>query len=47
MSFIFYFKDLFFALILRPVLRDSFRTVVTVAGEAIGVAVYLSIQLAN
>ena len=47
MSFIFYFKDLFFALILRPVLRDPFRMVVTVAGVAIGVAVFLSIQLAN
>ena len=47
MSFVFYFKDLFFALILRPVLRDPFRMVVTVAGVAIGVAVFLSIQLAN
>ena len=47
MSFIFYFKDLFFALILRPVLRDPFRMIVTVTGVAIGVAVFLSIQLAN
>ncbi|MEE1550220.1 MAG: hypothetical protein V1244_01190, partial [Nitrospinaceae bacterium] len=47
MDFLFYFKDLFSALILRPVLRDPFRMVITIAGVAIGVAVFLSIQLAN
>ncbi len=47
MNFLFYFKDLFFSLILRPVLRDPFRMVITIAGVAIGVAVFLSIQLAN
>ena len=47
MNFLFYFKDLFLALILRPVLRDPFRMVITISGVAIGVAVFLSIQLAN
>ena len=47
MDFLFYFKDLFTALILRPILRDPFRTGITVLGVAIGVAVFLSIQLAN
>jgi len=47
MGFLFYFKDLFFALIVRPVLRDPFRMVITILGVAIGVAVFLSIQLAN
>ncbi len=42
-----YFKDLFFALILRPMLRDPFRTGITIVGVAIGVAVFLSIRLAN
>lgn len=47
MGFLFYFKDLFWALILRPVLRDPFRMIITIFGVAIGVAVFLSIQLAN
>ncbi|SVB13164.1 uncharacterized protein METZ01_LOCUS166018, partial [marine metagenome] len=47
MGFLFYFKDLFLALILRPVLRDPFRMVITILGVAIGVSVFLSIQLAN
>jgi putative ABC transport system permease protein len=47
MNFLFYFKDLFTALILRPLLRDPFRTGITVLGVAIGVAVFLSIRLTN
>ncbi|MDP6657626.1 MAG: FtsX-like permease family protein [Nitrospinaceae bacterium] len=47
MNFLFYFRDLFFSLILRPVLRDPFRMIITITGVAIGVAVFLSIQLAN
>ncbi len=47
MNFLFYFKDLFTALILRPLLRDPFRTAITVLGTAVGVAVFLSIRLAN
>ena len=47
MGFLFYFKDLFLALILRPVLRDPFRMIITILGVAIGVSVFLSIQLAN
>jgi putative ABC transport system permease protein len=47
MSFLFYFKDLFIALILRPLLRDPFRTVITILGVAVGVSVFLSIRLAN
>ena len=47
MSFLFYFKDLFTALILRPLLRDPFRTAITIFGVAVGVAVFLSIRLAN
>lgn len=47
MSFLFYFKDLFTALILRPLLRDPFRTGITILGVAVGVAVFLSIRLAN
>ena len=47
MGFLFYFKDLFLALIVRPVLRDPFRMIITTLGVAIGVAVFLSIQLAN
>ena len=35
------------ALILRPLLKDGFRTAVTVLGVAIGVAVFLAIRLAN
>jgi putative ABC transport system permease protein len=46
-SFLFYFKDLFTALILRPLLRDPFRTAITILGVAVGVAVFLSIRLAN
>ena len=47
MSFLYYFKDLFIALILRPLIRDPFRTVITIFGVAVGVAVFLSIRLAN
>lgn len=47
MNFLFYFKDLFTALILRPLLRDPFRTAITILGVAIGVAVFLSIRLTN
>ena len=47
MSFLFYFKDLFTALILRPLIRDPFRTAITILGVAVGVAVFLSIRLAN
>ena len=47
MNFLFYFKDLFTALILRPLLRDPFRAVITIFGVAIGVAVFLSIRLTN
>ena len=47
MGFLFYFRDLFLALILRPVLRDPSRMIITILGVAIGVAVFLSIQLAN
>ena len=47
MSFLIYFKDLFTALILRPLVRDPFRFAVTILGVAIGVSVFLSIQLAN
>jgi putative ABC transport system permease protein len=46
-SFLYYFKDLFTALILRPLIRDPFRTAITIFGVAVGVAVFLSIQLAN
>tara|TARA_B100000686_G_scaffold339763_1_gene414367 strand:- start:4297 stop:6867 length:2571 start_codon:yes stop_codon:yes gene_type:complete len=42
-----YFKDLFVALIVRPLVGDPFRSFITVVGVAIGVAVFLSIQLAN
>lgn len=41
------FQKIFNALILRPLIRDGFRTAVTVLGVAIGVAVFLSIRLAN
>ena len=47
MNFLFYFKDLFTALILRPLLGDPFRTVITIFGVGIGVAVFLSIRLTN
>ena len=47
MSFLYYFKDLFKALILRPLIRDPFRTAITIIGVAVGVAVFLSIRLAN
>jgi len=47
MNFLFYFKDLFTALILRPLLRDPFRGLITIFGVAIGVAVFLSIRLTN
>ena len=47
MSFLYYFKDLFIALILRPLIRDPFRTAITIFGVAVGVAVFLSIRLAN
>ena len=45
MSFLYY--DLFIALILRPLIRDPFRTAITIFGVTVGVAVFLSIQLAN
>ncbi|MDH3257307.1 MAG: FtsX-like permease family protein, partial [Nitrospinota bacterium] len=47
MSFLIYFKELFTALILRPLARDPFRFAITILGVAIGVSVFLSIQLAN
>ncbi len=47
MNFLFYFKDLFTALILRPLLRDPFRAAISILGVAIGVAVFLSIRLTN
>ena len=47
MNFLFSFKHLFTALILRPLLRDPFRSVITIVGVAIGVAVFLSIRLTN
>ncbi|MFQ5482830.1 MAG: FtsX-like permease family protein, partial [Nitrospinaceae bacterium] len=47
MRFLKYFFDLFTALILRPLWRDPFRTGITILGVAIGVSVFLSIQLAN
>jgi putative ABC transport system permease protein len=47
MNFLYYFKDLFTALILRPLLRDPFRAVISILGVAIGVAVFLSIRLTN
>ena len=47
MNFLLYFKDLFIALILRPLLRDPFRTAITILGVAVGVSVFLSIRLAN
>jgi putative ABC transport system permease protein len=46
-SFFYYFKDLFIALILRPLIRDPFRTTITIFGVAVGIAVFLSIRLAN
>ncbi|TDJ51646.1 MAG: hypothetical protein E2O44_01825, partial [Nitrospina sp.] len=47
MNVLIYFKDLFTALIVRPLIRDPFRTGITIFGVAIGVSVFLSIQLAN
>ncbi|MFP6638075.1 MAG: FtsX-like permease family protein [Nitrospinaceae bacterium] len=47
MSFLFYFRNLFTALIIRPLIRDPFRTAITILGVAVGVAVFLSIRLAN
>jgi putative ABC transport system permease protein len=41
------FLNLFIALVLRPLYKDPFRTGVTVLGVAIGVSVFLSVQLAN
>lgn len=35
------------ALVVRPILREKFRTVLTVLGIAVGVAVVVAIQLAN
>jgi len=46
-SSLIYFRDLFSALILRPLAKDPFRTSITILGVAIGVAVFLSIRLAN
>lgn len=42
-----YFKNLFGPLIVRPLWRDPFRFFITTVGVALGVAVFLSIQLAN
>ena len=47
MNFLFYFKNLFTALILRPLLSDPFRAAITILGVAIGVAIFLSIRLTN
>ena len=47
MTFLRYFKNLFSSLIIRPLLGDPFRSFITITGVAIGVAVFLSIQLAN
>lgn len=41
------FKNLFAPLILRPLWHDPFRFLITTFGVALGVAVFLSIQLAN
>src|SRR5687767_7545750 len=35
------------ALVLRPILREKFRTTLTILGIAVGVAVVVAIQLAN
>ena len=35
------------ALVLRPILREKFRTILTILGIAVGVAVVVAIQLAN
>ena len=35
------------ALVLRPIVREKTRTLLTVAGIAVGVAVVVAIQLAN
>src|SRR5687768_4152429 len=35
------------ALVLRPILREKFRTVLTILGIAVGVAVVVAIQLTN
>ncbi|MFQ5716871.1 MAG: ABC transporter permease, partial [Nitrospinales bacterium] len=41
------FKTIFAALVIRPLIGDPFRSVVAILGVAIGVSVFLSIQLAN
>ncbi len=41
------FLNLFIALVIRPLYKDPFRTAVTILGVAIGVSVFLSVQLAN
>jgi len=41
------FRDLFVCLVLRPMRADPFRLFITIIGVAVGVAVFLSIQLAN
>ncbi len=40
-------RELFKTLIVRPLLGDPFRTAITIFGVAIGVSVFLSVQLAN
>ncbi|MFQ5443278.1 MAG: FtsX-like permease family protein [Nitrospinales bacterium] len=42
-----YLKELAPPLILRPLIRDPFRTLITILGVAIGVSVFQSIQIAN
>ncbi|CAI2719055.1 ABC transporter permease [Nitrospina watsonii] len=42
-----HFKNLFGPLIVRPLWRDPFRFFITIVGVSLGVAVFLSIQLAN
>jgi len=41
------YRDLFVCLVLRPLRADPFRLFITILGVAVGVAVFLSIQLAN
>ena len=45
--YLIYFKDIFSSIILRPLLTQPFRSLITIFGVAIGVGVFLSIQLAN
>ena len=41
------FLTLFRAFVIRPLYKDPFRTSITILGVAIGVSVFLSVQLAN